>query len=207
MKTKKPGYYTTHPEKSKELQLLRIAKGQDNLLATTAKDQLIIRNEGFLRSTIQKWIGSESFVDFEYLLQESRIEFFNAIQNYDLKHDVSIRSYASFFLKDLQRRTFKKNKFVELKDEHIRDFVLPPNIDFKDFDLKKELLSAIKKSLTVIEQEVILLHFFQGCRKREIAFQRHCSEARICNIVKAALPKLKTYLTKIGIVPSFLDLN
>lgn len=202
-----PGYYASHPEKSNELFLLRAAKAGNTLQARAAKNQLIIDNEGFLRSTIQEWLGIKSHVDFETLLEEARITFLNAIENFDLKQDVSIRTYAIYHLKELRRQTFKKSKFVELKEEHTGEPVYIPNPDFKNFDLKKIILTAIEKTLTTLEQEIIYLHFFEGVKKRQIALERHVSEQRIGNIVKTALPKLKVYLLAMGIIPGFLELN
>ncbi|MEO8108877.1 MAG: sigma-70 family RNA polymerase sigma factor [Ginsengibacter sp.] len=206
-KQSKPGYYIFHPEKGNELFLLRAAKASDKLHARAAKNQLIIDNEGFLRATIQEWVGLKSFIDFDYLLEEARISFFTAIEKYDLNQDVSIRTYAKFHLMELRRQTFRPTKFTEFKKEYCGETFFLPNPDFKNFDLKAIVMTALEKALTILEQEVIYMHFFEGYKKRQIALQRQCSEARVCTIVKNALPKLKVYLLSIGIVPGFLELN
>jgi RNA polymerase sigma factor (sigma-70 family) len=208
-KQSRPGYYASHPEKSNELFLLRAVKAGNTLHARAAKNQLIIDNEGFLCAIVQEWLGQKSFVDFETLLEEARIAFLNAIESYDLNRDVSIRTYAIYYLKELRRQAFKKTKFVELKeeDEYADKPVYIPNLDFRNFDLKKAILTAIEKALTTLEQEIIYLHFFERVKKRQIALQRNVSEQRIGSIVKTALPKLKVCLLEMGISPGFLELN
>jgi RNA polymerase sigma factor (sigma-70 family) len=203
----KPGYYASHPEKSNELFLLQMSRCSHPEQSRAAKNQLIKQNEGFLKSIIRKWIPEKSCIDSHNLLEEARIAFLNAIEKYDLTRDVSIRSYAYFHLMELRRQFFKPNKFSELKEEHCGETFFLQNPDFKNFDLEKIILTAMKKKLTTVEQEVIYMHFFEGHKKRQIALQRRCSEARICNIVKNALPKLKVHLLNIGIVPGFLELN
>ena len=203
----KPGYYASHPEKSNELFLLQMSRCGNPEQSRAAKNQLIKQNEGFLISTVQKWLPEKSFIDFDNLLGEARIGFLNAIEKYDLKRDVSIRSYANFHLMELRRQFFKPNKFSELKEEHCEETFFLQNPDFKNFNLEKIILTAMEKELTTVEHEVIHMHFFEGHKKRQIALQRQCSEARVCTIVKNALPKLNVYLLSIGIIPGFLELN
>lgn len=207
IKKSKPGYYSTHPQKSTELFLLRTAQGENSLQARAAKNQIILNNERFLRATISQWIGPNSSVDFDFVLQEARISFLHAIEKYDLNRDVSIRTYAKFHLMELRRSIFKASKFIELKDEHCIEKCFLDNPDFKDFDLNKTIRPIIERELTALERDVIIMLYFDGLKKRQIAILRQCSEARICNIVKSALPKLKHYLSSIGIVPGFLELN
>lgn len=202
----KPGYYNSHPDKFREYILLQIAKDTDIPKANHAKTRLLVENEGFLKSEIAKWIQPGSYIDFEDLLEEARLSFLAAIDNYNLQHDVSIRSYARYYLLDLQKRYFRKSRYVELKDSHLAGSYIMKDPEFRTFNLKAMLNKAIL-CLTTVEQQVIRLHFFKGLRKRQIAKQRGCSEARISQIVQKALPKLKGWLQKRGIEPGILELN
>lgn len=202
----KPGYYSSHPDKSFEYTLLQTAKDTDISKANSAKTRLLADNEGFLKSVITKWIQPGSYINFEDLLQESKLSFLAAIENYDFQYDVSIRSYARYYLLDLQKRYFRKSRFIEFEDSHLPGSYTIKDPEFKTFDLKSMLNKAIQ-CLTAVEQQVIRLHFFKGLRKRQIAKQRCCSEARISQIVKKALPKMKTWLQERGIEPNVLELN
>jgi RNA polymerase sigma factor (sigma-70 family) len=203
----KAGYYSSRPEKHSELLLLHAAQSTDLRQARSAKNQLIINNEGFLRATIKQWFGLKPSAYFDYLLEEARILFLSAIENFDLNRDVSLRAYARYHLKELKRIVSKPNKFVELKDEHIDKMFFKANLRFENFDLRKTILSAIENSLTPVEKEVITKHFLQGVKRKRIASQRRCSEARICVIIKTALPKLKNFLKNIGVDPEFFEFN
>lgn len=203
----KSGYYASHPGKSNEYYLLQLTKQRNSSQAQAAKNQLILQNEGFLKSFIQLWIEKRGYIDFNYVLSEARIAFLSAIDAYDLSKDVSIRTYARFYLLELKKQIFKKNELVELKTEHCTATSSVPNPDFKNFDLKASIIAAIESCLSNVEQEVIYMHFFKGLKQRQIAQFRCCSEARISAIIKTALPKLRAHLIDINITPWFLEWN
>jgi len=202
----KSGYYISRPEKFKELLLLKVAKSSDSRKANAAKTSLILQNEGFLKSTIAKWIPKYSHHNFDSLLEEARIAFLTAVNNYNLNRDISIRTYARYHLLDLKRRFFKKSRYEELAAFHLEGDYEIRDFDQNNIDLRQILLSAII-TLTPTEQQVINLHFFQGMKKCEVAKLRGCSEARICTIVKEALPKLRTHLKQSGIIPGNFNFN
>jgi len=202
----KPGYYSSHPDRFNEYELLHVAKDSDITIANRAKARLLAMNEGYLKSVINKWVLPDSHIDFQDLLEEARISFLSAIENYDLQYDVSIRSYARYYLLELQKTYFRKSPYVELEDSHLAGPYTMENTQFRIFNLRSILDQAIQ-NLTTVEQQVIQLHYFKGLRKRQIAKQRGCSEARISQIVRKALPKMKKWLQQRGIEPSILELN
>lgn len=203
----KPGYYASHPTKSNEFYLLQLSKQGNAAQAQAAKNQLILQNEGFIKSFIHDWVNEGEFLDFNYLIQEARIAFLSAIECYDLTKDVSLRTYAKYYLLELKRQVFKKSKIVELKNEYCIDTCTIHNPDFKNFDLKNAIIAAVENCLSPVEQEVVYMHFFEGMKQKQIAKTRNCSEARISTILKTSFPKLKSYLINLGIAPWVLELN
>lgn len=201
------GYYATRPDKWGELRLLQFAKATNFEQARAAQNQLIRNNEGFLRDTVANWIGKNSHVDFGTVLQDARVAFLAAIEQYDLGKDVSIRSYARYHLLEVRRQTFKKSAEVELPEDFIGGSYILNNPDFQNFNLLPIVEQAINAVLSDSEAEIITLHFFKGMRKRAIANQRGVSATWISAIIKAALLKLKSYLADLGIKPGFLELN
>lgn len=206
-KEPKPGYYATRPEKINELALLQLTKNLDAEVARQAKNRLIIDNEGFLRNFVAKKGLKGLAIDFEYLLEEARLAFLTAIEHYDLKKDVSIRTYARYYLLGMFKKMSREKKYTELDEEGHSELTFILNPDFRSLNLRELLFQALEKTLTVTEIDVVCLYFFEGLKKRKIARLRKCSEVRIGNIVKKALPKLKVYLTSIGVTPGFLELN
>ena len=204
-----PGYYQSHPEKNDEFTLLQVAKGSNTEKALEARELLIKKNEGFLKSAVLKWFNKDSGIDFDDLLQEVRLAFLAAIDNYCISKKVSIRTYAKYYLRELKRQTLKKKKkgYVEFEEDLHGDIMYLPNPDFVNLDLKSTLLRAMNACLTTVEKEVINLFYFKGLKQRQIASLRHCSETRISFVRVNAINKLKMQLTTMGIIPGFLELN
>lgn len=202
------GYYVTHPEKSHEFNLLLLTKSTDAVEAQLAKNRLIVDNEGFLRSFVQKWIIKNSPYDIEFLLQEARIAFMYAIDDFDLHYGTSIRTFARYRLLDLRESLFEKKSILYSIDELEEILSVEPMVEeFVPFNLRNELEEAFKAVLTPLEAEVVYLHFLEGLKMKNIAMARRCSAGRISVIIQNALPKLKSYLKSKGISTGILELN
>lgn len=206
VKPPNPGYYASHPDKFREFILLQLAKDPDINKANKAKTRLLVENLGYLKYTIGEWISPGSHYDYEELLQDAKLAFLEAVDKYDISRDISIRTYARYYLLSLQRKFFKKSVYVELEDKHLEETCFQPDDGSAYADLRTTLQEAIGH-LTNAEQEVINLHFFSGLKSRVVAIQRGCSEARVSTLLKSGLQKLKHYLMSKGIQPGMLNFN
>jgi RNA polymerase sigma factor (sigma-70 family) len=204
---RKTGYYA-RPEKNHEFHLLLLSKSSDFIEAQRAKNKLIQENERFLISFVKGWITKDSPYDLDYLLQEARIAFFNAIERFDLHKGKSIRTYARFHLIKLKETLFEEPILCSIDNISFEEEVmLSLSHSFENFDLRLELISAINEALTKVESEVVYLYFFEGRKMLDIANLRCCSKSRISNIIRIAMPKLKSYLISIGIAPGLFEMN
>jgi RNA polymerase sigma factor (sigma-70 family) len=201
------GYYKTHPEKFSEFLQLQLAKSSDFEVSRSAANTLLIDNEGFLKSTLNHWVELGDRFDFDEMLAEAREAFWKAIKQYDLKFDVSIRGYARYHLMEVRKQNFKNMQWVEFKPEH-EERTCTINLSRLDnLNLSSILYEAMDNCLTPIEKEVVELFYLSGIKQRKIAILRDCSEARVSQIVKTSLPKLRTYLNARGIEPSLFQEN
>lgn len=206
-KSVKPGYYVSHPEKSGELRLLQASKSHDPEIATAAINKLLLQNEHFLKFYITKWLRTKKY-DFEYLLQEARIAFFNAIADYDVTIGISIRAYSKFHLMRLGRELFKKSRAINVEDVNtIPETLHEPTFQDESFDLYALLRSAMSSCLSATEHNVVEQHYFLGKKQKDIANEKGCSAARINAVLSTAYNKLKNHLSKGGLIPGFLQFN
>ncbi len=207
MAVPKPGYYASHPKKRREYLLLQAAKDSDLAKANQAKNDLLVQNEEFLLYSICGWLNPQTSFLQSLILQDARLAFLDAIQNYDLSRDISIRTFAGYYLKKVREKLFKKKRlFDELNEQYAKEVCFQPKIAEGYRDVREVFKEAITK-LTRSEQEVIHLRFYQGIKGRVISNRRGCSEARVSILIKTALRKLKISLTIKGIKPGFFDLN
>lgn len=203
----KPGYYVSHPEKIGEFHLLEAAKSPNPEIAVLAINQLLLQNEPFLKLYIKKWLRSPLY-DFEYLLQEARIAFFNAIADYDISLGISIRAYSKFHLMRLGRELFKKRRITLVENiNELPESVHIPDYAEESFNLQKVLGTAMKSCLTETERRVIHQHYFLGLKQKDIAAQSDRTPVRINTILSTAYTKLKRHLIAKGIKPGFLHFN
>lgn len=202
----KPGYYASHPTKYGEYILLQVAKDTDATRANKARHKLVKDNEPFLTFFIGFWLEPENLYLFPELMQEARLAFLKAIDKYDLTRDVSIRTVAKYYLLKMRETFFKKTPFTELKETHLKEEFFLPDPDVIYTNLRVTLTEGVTH-LTVTEQAVIQLHFFQGMRSRAIAAARGISEARVSAIIKSSLQKLKVYLVGKGVEPGMFNFN
>jgi RNA polymerase sigma factor (sigma-70 family) len=202
----KAGYYASHPEKFYEYTLLQLSKDTDIVKANRAKERLLAENEGFLMHFIGDWVRSERRFLLSELLHEARLAFLDAVNNYDLSRDLSIRTFSRYHLLKVKANFFKKQFFEEIKEEHPNEVCFQSELGDEYIDLRDMFNEAIEH-LSLAEQEVIRLHFFSGLKNRDIAARRDCSEARISALMKGALKKLKKFLMARGVKPGFFDIN
>jgi RNA polymerase sigma factor (sigma-70 family) len=203
----KAGYYATHPDKQEELRLLQHAKSQDSETARSAADSLLRTNEGFLKTTVWQWSQLGIEFNFDEVLAEAYEAFYKSILHFDLSHGVSIRTYSRYHLLEVRKRLQHQWRWVEFKPTHYTESCTIELPKFIVFNLSKILSDALDVCLTLIEREVIYLHYIKGMKKRMIANHRSCSEARISTIVKNALPKLRSWLVNHGIESAFFEQN
>ena len=206
-KPSKPGYYASHPRKFAEHLLLQESKNPDNVKANQAKGNLLVQNEGFIIRATHTWLNSQPSYLHTSILQDARLAFLKAIENYDLSRDISIRTFARYHLMKVREKTFKKRKLYEELHEHYADEVaFYPNYNTIYRDIREIIREAISQ-LTVAEREVIEFRYYKGHTGREISTFRGCSEARISALTKSALRKLKITLVEKGVKPGFFDEN
>jgi RNA polymerase sigma factor (sigma-70 family) len=208
MNVLRPGYYASHPNKHNEFQLLLLTKDQNPEASRAAAHSLIIGNQGFLKNTLLKWSNKGYKFNFDELYGEAMIAFYQAILHYDISQDVSIRSYARFYLLKLQRRFFRKSREIEFQPEHYRATTETTlELRGEELSLSEVLTEAITVCLTEVEKDVIVLYFIKKLNKRTIAQLRGCSERRVGIIISNALPKLRYHLQKRGVSPSLFVTN
>ena len=202
------GYYATQEAgRVQEYSLLVQSQSSNIRLANRAKVELIDRNMRFLSKQVWSWIQGNPAIDFKETMFNARVAFLDAINKFDITKGVSIRAFAFFYLKKLQRETFYvKEQPIEVNENHC-GYENMPDPDFKNFSLRGALCQAFDEALTLTEQQVMQSHFFNGKSQKAVAIARGISEARVSTIIKTALPKLKKHLQSRGINPIFLNLN
>lgn len=202
------GYYSTRPEKNKELSLLRIAQGDDPVLAVKAQNTLLKENEGFLKFMVESWVKGLSGYDFDLIMQDARLAFMLAIRKFDLTRDVSIRTYSQRRLQKVKQKYLEKKNLLRFDDWEVMEKVAAPlESGTFQFDLRSIISDALEKSLNPDEQEVINLYFIEGMKKSHIAQKKNCSKTWVQTLIKGALPKVKIYLITKGISPILFDFN
>lgn len=202
------GYYATlDADRVQEYSLLVQSKNSNIRLANRAKVELIDRNMRFLSKQVWSWVQGNPAIDFKETMFNARVAFLDAINKFDISKGVSIRAFAFYYLKKLQRETFYvKEQPIEINETHGGHEHMP-DPDFKNFSLRGSICQAFDEVLTLTEQQVMQAHYFDGKSQKTIATERGISEARISTIIKTALPKLKKYLQARGVSPGFLNLN
>ena len=202
------GYYATQEAgRVQEYSLLIQSQSSNIRLANRAKVELIDRNMRFLSKQVWSWIQGNPAIDFKETMFNARVVFLDAINKFDITKGVSIRAFAFFYLKKLQRETFYvKEQPIEITEE-LCGYENMPDPDFTNFSLRVSLCQAFDAVLTLTEQQVLQAHYFEGNSQKAVAVERCISEARVSTIIKIALPKLKKHLLARGINPGFLQLN
>lgn len=211
------GYYSARPKKSAEFSLLVDTKSADPSKVKNALCKLVDENQPFLKKFISGWITKDDpTYTYDELLQDARLAFMRAALAYDLNSGVSIRSYSKYYLLQLRRKFFKtyRKSSTELCDPiRLEDVLKEKAIDIhslsamRRLELSSLLQNAMKVVLTKVQTEILTAHYIDGRQIKTIARRRGCTERSIRKAIQIALPKLRTYLAKQGIVPGFLELN
>lgn len=203
----KLGYYASHPKKYSEYLLLQKAKDPDIVKANQAKGDLLFQNEGFLLRAIHSWLKPQTSYLHSLILQDARLAFLKAIENYDLSRDISIRTFARYHLMKVREGLFKKKQLhEELHEQYTDEVTFQPKMKEEYRDIREVFRNAINL-LNSSQREVIQLRFYHGIKGREISILRGCSEARVSFLIKSALQELKVSLVTKEIQPGFFDFN
>lgn len=134
--------------------------------------------------------------EFEDLLQEAEIAYWQATLKYDASYQVTLRTYAMQRAKgaliDWLRRTDFRPRFSTAEP-----IILPgelPEAVSRDNPERSALLHAALSKLTAEERREVLLYYCHGLKLREIGALAGRNESATCMRMKRATLKLRSVL-------------
>lgn len=154
-------------------------------------------NSAFERLYIETRRGVYAFL-FSYFNDKSDCE--DAMQTTYLKIKQNIGSYSwgsngMAWILQIAKNTAlneirRKSKYENFKSETIKDETTCPT----DYETKNALMTAMKKTLTSDEQQIVVLHVVWGYKHKEIAQITGAPVGTITSKYKRAVEKLKVTL-------------
>jgi RNA polymerase sigma factor for flagellar operon FliA len=178
-----------------------------------------------IASSIYKRLPDYSEVEFEDLVGVGYIGLMEAKHNFDENKKTSFGTYASIlirgrildYLRSLDVRTkeekeegINKRKTLSI-EEFINESIKEDRLSFLGTDEenpfnsieRKELMELIAKAIDSVlndnEKIVLSLFFKEGLKQREIADIMNITPARVTQIKKAALKKIRGFLKDYGL--------
>ena len=178
-----------------------------------------------IASSIYKRLPDYSEVEFEDLVGAGYVGLMEAKQHFDESKKTSFGTYASIrirgrildYLRTLDVRTkeekeegINKRKTLSI-EEFINESIKEDRLSFlgtddeNPFDSieRKELMELVAKAIDSVlsdnEKIVLSLFFKEGLKQREIADIMNVTPARVTQIKKAALKKIRGFLKNYGL--------
>lgn len=153
--------------------------------------------------------NSMSFIDFDDAVQDGLLGLMKAVEDFDSLRPVSFKSYAYKIIKRsitqgaVSLKEYKYNRkegfyepiiLLSSIDDEVDTEIVDPKKNGLQTMIFKENKKSLQSAINILsreEQDVIRLKYFSGMKLKEISLLKEVTSARISQIHKKALEKMR----------------